>query len=168
MDNSDIDAALELGLIECLRQLQKSNPGLLLTATELRKAERDARYVPAVSSALASILCKPSHESQALLDSIHQWSEAKYAAPNEHAEVAVDLRLDHEKIQELGAFIEGRLRLVLSHGGKKEATENDSGDERQKQQDDDMDDVLEQSSEGSDPQSPQRTPADVLLALTEL
>jgi hypothetical protein len=95
------------------------------------------------------------------------WREAERSSLNEHTEAAVDLRSDHEKIQELGAFIKGRLRLVLPYGGKREAVESDSGDERQKQHFD-MGDVLEQSSEGSDHQSPQRTPADVLLALTEL
>ena len=44
--NKAIDDALEIGITQCLQELQKTNPDLLLTAAELRKAECDARYVP--------------------------------------------------------------------------------------------------------------------------
>lgn len=44
--------------MECLRSIQKTNPSLWLTAHQLKKAERDAQYVPAVASSLASIISR--------------------------------------------------------------------------------------------------------------
>jgi hypothetical protein len=57
-DNQAIDKALEVAIMDCLRNLQKTNPTLLLTAQQLKKAERDARYVPAVASSIASIISR--------------------------------------------------------------------------------------------------------------
>ena len=57
-DNSAIDKAFEVAILECLRSLQKTSPELLLTAQQLKKVERDARYVPAVASSLATIIAK--------------------------------------------------------------------------------------------------------------
>ena len=53
-----IDKALEVAVMECLRSIQKTNPSLWLTAHQLKKAERDAQYVPAVASSLASIISR--------------------------------------------------------------------------------------------------------------
>jgi len=47
-----------VALLECLRSIQKTNPSLLLTASQLKRAERDARYVPAVASSIASVIVK--------------------------------------------------------------------------------------------------------------
>lgn len=57
LNDPSIDDALEVGLLECLRSLQRTNPRLLLTTHELKRTERDARYVPAIAAALASIIC---------------------------------------------------------------------------------------------------------------
>eukprot|EP00978_Attheya_sp_CCMP212_P012851 scaffold32099_cov50-Attheya_sp.AAC.10 len=57
LNDKAIDDALEVGLVACLRSLQKSNPDLLLTAHQLKKAERETRYIPAVAAALSSIVC---------------------------------------------------------------------------------------------------------------
>jgi len=74
IDNSAIDNALELGLSNCLKQLQKTNPSLLLTANELRVVERDARYVPAVATAIASIVCKSNSQSMVnAADTARRW-----------------------------------------------------------------------------------------------
>jgi hypothetical protein len=183
VDNPCIDTALEVGLTECLRKLQKSNPGLLLTAAELRKAERDARYVPALSSALATILCKSQNADLAVLRGIRSWGEV--GEPEVELELGeateleetIDTPSHREKIEELGIMIEGRLRLVLSHGGKRKRNEEDeSGSVAESRQDGsqeqrwevEMDDILEQSStegEQSNPESSQDTTTD---GLTEL
>jgi hypothetical protein len=74
-ENSAIDTALEVALTDCLRQLQCSNPALLLTAHELRKVERDVRYVPALCMAVASILGKSNTDEAAeYRDSILNWT----------------------------------------------------------------------------------------------
>jgi hypothetical protein len=151
--------------MECLRQLQKTNPRLLLTAAELHKAERDARYVPAVSSALASILCKSNSPVHGLVASIHRWSETEVKATDTcdsddgQAGEMGEHRSTRGQIQELGISIEGRLRLVLSHGGKAKAedeakAEGEGGAENESQDEGEhelgMDDVLAQSSEEGD------------------
>ena len=56
MNNHYIDLALELAVGDCLCQLQSANPGLLLTPHQLRQTMRDLRYIPAVSSAVGSIV----------------------------------------------------------------------------------------------------------------
>ena len=38
--------------------MRRSSPGLLLTAQQLKKVERDVRYVPAAAGAISSILCR--------------------------------------------------------------------------------------------------------------
>jgi hypothetical protein len=174
VDNTAIDTALEVGLVECLRKLQKSNPGLLLTAAELRKAERDARYVPAVSSALATILCKSQNKDQTLIRSIQDWSGAEPVEATEEEE-AIDDRPHREQIEKLGTLIEGRLRLVLSHGGKRKTTDNEAGSVAENREDGsqeqrwevEMDDILEQSSTDSEKSNPESS-QDTTSGLTEL
>lgn len=63
MNDADIDDALEIGLSSCLRSLQRSNPDLLLTANQLKRTERDVRYLPAIAASLASII-KTSSNSE--------------------------------------------------------------------------------------------------------
>jgi hypothetical protein len=75
-DHVAIDNAIEVALTECLRKLQGSNPALLLTAGELRVAERDARYIPAVSEALSSILLRSTDAAEVdnlLHDKVQKW-----------------------------------------------------------------------------------------------
>lgn len=60
-NDADIDDALEIGLSSCLRSLQRSNPDLLLTANQLKRTERDVRYLPAIAASLASIIKKSSN-----------------------------------------------------------------------------------------------------------
>jgi len=58
LNDKGISDALENGIADCLRSLRRSSPGLLLTAQQLKKVERDVRYVPAVAGAISSILCR--------------------------------------------------------------------------------------------------------------
>ncbi len=75
-DHVAIDNAIEVALTDCLRKLQASNPTLLLTAGELRVAERDARYIPAVSEALSSILLRSTNAAEVdnlLHEKVQNW-----------------------------------------------------------------------------------------------
>ncbi|KAL7542024.1 hypothetical protein ACHAXR_011450 [Thalassiosira sp. AJA248-18] len=58
LNDKGISDALENGISDCLRCLQRSSPGLLLTAHQLKRVERDVKYVPSVAGAIASVLCK--------------------------------------------------------------------------------------------------------------
>ena len=58
MNDKGINDALENGITSCLRSLQRTNPSLLLTAHQLKRVERDVKYVPAVAGAIASVMCR--------------------------------------------------------------------------------------------------------------
>jgi len=145
IDNAAIDDALEVGVTKCLQQLQKTNPKLLLTASELRKAERDARYVPAVSLALASILTKSvTNPDSTILERIRRWDNNHdipshiVTLADESSPQAIVRRqsknFNSEDVETLGTLIEGRLRLVLSHSCKinPKTTEKKVEDEAEK------------------------------------
>jgi hypothetical protein len=78
MNNVAIDKALEVGLTECLRGLQKTNPSLLLTAQQLKRAERDSLYVPAMAVSVASIVSKSTNAQfrNTMTNLIRQWRGA--------------------------------------------------------------------------------------------
>lgn len=101
-----------------MRQLQKTNPNLLLTAAELRKAECDARYIPAVSWALASILSNSNdHAMKTCAEHVQRWDESvSTELTNPHSDggkASSELKVDH-----LTLLIERRLRLVMSESTK--------------------------------------------------
>jgi hypothetical protein len=137
LDNEAIDQAVEVGLTDCLRQLQKSNPTLLLTTSQLRVVERDYRYVPAISEALARMVvnCSDPAQHEDLLGTISRWAvpqvdhhKPKYpsitdlsrdtnnddASTNCHGTSSEDMSLATTK-----ALIESRLSLALSKAGTK-------------------------------------------------
>lgn len=58
MNDKGINDALLNGITECLRSLQRSSPGLLLTSQQLKKVERDVKYIPSASGAIASVICR--------------------------------------------------------------------------------------------------------------
>jgi hypothetical protein len=58
LNDKGISDAIENGIAECLQSLQRSSPGLLLTAQQLKGVERDVKYVPAATCAITSILCR--------------------------------------------------------------------------------------------------------------
>jgi hypothetical protein len=122
INNRGIDDALEVGITRCLQQLQKTNPMLLLTASELRKAERDAKYVPAVAIALSSIVTKAvTIEDRGIIELIQGWSNPS-VTPNIAAlsEKTKNNEQPPEKEgfttsgEEISNHIERRIRLVLS------------------------------------------------------
>lgn len=126
-----IDNALELGVTKCLQQLQMTNPDLLLTAQELRKAERDTRYVPAVAQALASIFAKSVNgPDPVILDRIQNWGNRSFSTlPS--AVVTLNDQSSHDlddeesfeapktesplpSIKSISLLIEQQLRFVVS------------------------------------------------------
>ena len=135
-DNAAIDTALELGLMNCLRQLQKTNPDLLLTAHELRKVERDARYIPAVASALVSILSNSSSpkKKSSLLCCIKSWGTSQKDTADEDSTGTLDTGSSGDtspasaNILKIGGLIEGRMRqiLVQKPKAKKNQTDNEN------------------------------------------
>ena len=122
VDNPAIEDAVEVALSQCLRQLQSTNPDLLLTASELRVAERDARYVPAVASALSSILSKSARPGPLteVLQTVKHWhrqgedetAQGSTDGPSQEAS-------DRQRMEAIGQQIEARLRKVLAECGKK-------------------------------------------------
>jgi len=125
-DVGPIDAAFEIGLNQCLRSLQESNPALLLTAAELRVAERDARYIPAIASSLASILKNSSNDMEAERCAIQAWRSEEDHGSDKRS----------EDVEQLGWLVESRLRLVLKQqaeakkrkGAKKRDDDSEPGD----------------------------------------
>ena len=77
MNDTAIDEALEVGLATCLRSLQKTNPSLLLTSNQLKRTERNVRYVPAAASALASLLSniRNTELRNNLITKVQGWSK---------------------------------------------------------------------------------------------
>lgn len=160
-------------MTQCLQQLQKTNPSLLLTASELRKAERDARYVPAVALALASILNKSVIDPDpAILERIQRWDtnisiptqvvtlsaggeSPRSLSPTENALPAKGFNT--VAVEALGMLIEGQLRLALSRPGKaKKKIEKDDEEQSQTSEGASLDspsmhidwDLLEQAKTG--------------------
>eukprot|EP00980_Cylindrotheca_fusiformis_P008737 scaffold1868_cov193-Cylindrotheca_fusiformis.AAC.22 len=75
LNHSAIDTALQLGLRDCLRSLQRTNPRLLLTPTQLRAAVREVRYIPAMASAVSKIISRSSDVigQKTVLQDIRNW-----------------------------------------------------------------------------------------------
>ena len=58
LNDKGISDALENGISDCLRCLQRSSPGLLLTAQQLKRVDRDVKYVPAAGG---EVVGQPPH-----------------------------------------------------------------------------------------------------------
>jgi len=104
IDSKPLKEALTEGVTKCLQQLQKTNPCLLLSATDLKKAERDAIHIPAVAASLASILTKAGPNSQESLDTILAWNTSRQTIPALSERIAAE---------ELTRSLECRLRQCL-------------------------------------------------------
>lgn len=77
MNNRHIDEALELCISSCLKNLQKSNPSLLLTASQLKKSERDSRFLPSIAEAMTSMVmnCNDNEIQEDMLGILRGWKE---------------------------------------------------------------------------------------------
>jgi hypothetical protein len=80
LNHQPIDTALQLGLRDCLRSLQRTNPALLLTPSQLRSAVREIRYIPAMALAVSRILTTHANSTTEIqqgqedcLDVIRKW-----------------------------------------------------------------------------------------------
>jgi hypothetical protein len=143
MNNHPIGSALELGIMACLVSLQKTSPGLLLTSIQLKETIRNTRYVPALSAALALVVCKTqdSELKASMLQNIQRWSSGTNSQSQQQGEPAsragspvhnlsvnsnppilVDSSMDTSaddsddsaRISTLGPLLESRLRFVCA------------------------------------------------------
>jgi hypothetical protein len=129
LNHAAIDKAVEAGLKECLRSLQKTNPCLLLTPSQIRTSIRDTRYIPLTAASLACIICKSKdidfqHNALKL---ILKWSSGNLHAID-HDEDELDLAAF--SIAKLGPLLERKLRFICS-----EADSNKTSTKRVKRQD---------------------------------
>ena len=130
VDNPAIENAMEVALSQCLRQLQKTNPDLLLTASELKNAERDARYVPSISSSIASILCKSKNDPvEPAIEKIRSWRISEDGTDDESESESTRGANQRLQMEFLGRLIETRLRLAIANGGKKRMQESEDRDD---------------------------------------
>ena len=133
LNDKGISDALENGVSECLRCLQRSSPGLLLTAQQLKKVERDAKYVPSVAGAIASVLCKSRRRGvyDNAINISSSWddgmkrmgascseNEFRTAQRNQRDRIVSATTLSHEeerlRVDALRSLLERRLRFVVS------------------------------------------------------
>lgn len=67
INHSPIMQAMHLAIRQCLRSLQQTSPGLLLTTAQLRSVERDVRYIPLLANAATGILNRMQNRSRQLI-----------------------------------------------------------------------------------------------------
>ena len=138
MNDADIDDALEIGLSSCLRSLQRSNPDLLLTANQLKKTERDVRYLPAIAASLASIIKKSSNPEfrSDVYGKVMSWRQVQAEGDTEHqdnigddtsstsskssigSEQALNESMNRLSALRLTGLIEDQLRYCISDENK--------------------------------------------------
>lgn len=111
VDNQPVKDALEVGVTKCLEQIQKSNPSLLLSAVQLRRAERDVVHIPAAAASLASILCKASTSNRGILERIASWGHSERAGS---PQTQPSFSQEELGLADIAQSIENRLRWVLT------------------------------------------------------
>eukprot|EP00579_Thalassiosira_antarctica_P016455 CAMPEP_0201929266 /NCGR_PEP_ID=MMETSP0903-20130614/22623_1 /ASSEMBLY_ACC=CAM_ASM_000552 /TAXON_ID=420261 /ORGANISM="Thalassiosira antarctica, Strain CCMP982" /LENGTH=1108 /DNA_ID=CAMNT_0048467989 /DNA_START=71 /DNA_END=3394 /DNA_ORIENTATION=- len=149
LNDKGISDALENGISDCLRCLQRSSPGLLLTAQQLKRVDRDVKYVPAAGGAIASVLCRSKQRGvyDNAMNIASGWDdEVKKilsCSGNEHETVQrrgrvrstvaersnnpMNIQLEKLRVDTLRPILERRLRFVISDEFKdaKKAEEKD-------------------------------------------
>lgn len=103
---------------KCLQQLQESNPSLLLTGASLRKAERDAFYVPAIAEAIASVLLNPTNPDIERLSRLAAWE-----TQDDEKSTGSDVASTDMSFDEVCQALEQRIRLVISQPERCDETE---------------------------------------------
>ena len=126
LNDKGISDALLNGISECLRTLQRSSPGLLLTVHQLKKVERDVKYIPLVSTAIASVLCSPSrlcNRAQRItstwdnaVEACREWTDDRLQnGERTRQENSLPVNaLDNRRKDAFRQAIERRLRLITS------------------------------------------------------
>lgn len=106
MNDKAIDDALELGITSCLQRLQKSKPSLLLNSSQLKKTEREVKFIPSVATALASIVlnCDNSEQKKDMMNMMRAWqtSPQNYESPmlDKHSEIINSCKAINSELQE--------------------------------------------------------------------
>jgi hypothetical protein len=142
MNDKGINDALENGLADCLRSLQQSNPELLLTAHQLKKVERDMKYIPAVTGAIASVLGRSLSTCSVIDNAMNitsRWDDEekamrlKYGMELGTVPIMGRARADDEraKVEALRSVLERRLRFIVSDE-LKDATKNKEKEQQRK------------------------------------
>ena len=133
MNDKGISDALENGITDCLRCLQKSSPGLLLTAHQLKRVERDVKYAPSVAASIASVLCRSKQRGvyNNVMTIVSGWNEegkcSEYNEPSHRSSHATMRKRmnnpgnagkshdeDRLRIETLRPMLEQRLKFVIS------------------------------------------------------
>ena len=137
LNDKAINDAVENGITGCLRSLQRTDPNLLLTAHQLKRVERDSKYVPAVAGAIASVLGRSKQEVglyQRAVDIMSGWDEEvkKLGIPPFDQEIRPDSRVkigdmeqvtnpnasanerELDRVEILRPMLERRLRFIVS------------------------------------------------------
>ena len=140
MNDKGTNDALENGISDCLRCLQRSSPGILLTGHQLKQVERDVKYVPSVSDAIASVVCRSKERSvyDNAMSIASGWNDEVKRIGRSHPGTAqrrgrvrrttaerrknVGPQVDEERmrIDALRPMLENRLRFVISDEFKEE------------------------------------------------
>jgi len=108
MNDHGISEAFEICLSQCLEKLQWKNPALFPSPSILRKEQRDNRYIPLISSALALICDRSSRREMG--QTVLSWSES------------VDIaQVPSQTVDILTETIRNRIRDILT------LKENESG-----------------------------------------
>ena len=115
MNHAPIDNAFQVGLRECLRSLQKTNPDLLLTPSQLRDVERDVHYIPSIAIATSKMLqnfTNPSEKAR-LLTKIQGWSSSTYHDDDDDDDNVVVLSTAVKDETQRASLIERQLRKSM-------------------------------------------------------
>ena len=113
LNHTKIETALQLGLRECLRSLQKTNPTLLLTPSQLRSAVREIQYIPTTAMAISRILSTPSDTKlqEKCLDYIKGWKSQQNDEEQQQNDISSGNELQESS---LSTLIEQRIHLAIT------------------------------------------------------
>lgn len=109
MRDKSIGRSLELGVISCLKSVQKTNPDILLSSSLMKETERDIKHLPAIAAALASIICRSDNDEfrEEEVRKIQSWGGG---GSREDEPPAEPLRAE---VSTLGPRTEARFRHLL-------------------------------------------------------
>jgi hypothetical protein len=107
----------------CLKQLQKQCPQILLTPKEMHRLEWSACYIPAMASALTSVMQRSLALQQESLPLVNAWSsdctETDITGKREPTFTSNELDNDKNDSDCVEFKIEGRLRQILQGAERK-------------------------------------------------
>ena len=116
LDHQPIDDALQLGLRDSIMSLQSTNKGLFLSTSQLRSAERNSRYIPALASAASRIICRsrnPSLRKKCVAFISKESTRLDGLLQESVSDVEEEVEGTTLEIAELSDALEDRLRLAI-------------------------------------------------------